>query len=577
MDRAAGVVREGLLRGPRRRREGRRQGDHPRVPEAGPGEPPRRQPGRRRRRGALQGDLRRPTTSSATPRSARSTTRSAPWARWAASAARAARRLRRPGGGPAGSPSTWAAGRRHRRRPRQPVRRRRRRAAARSAGHRARSAAPTSRPSSTSDFTDAVAGLTTTLHLVSDAVCHTCTGSGAEPGTTPDRAARTCAGRGVGRRRPGHVRHVAALPHLRRPRRAASSTRATPAAASASSAGPARSRSASPPASPTASASGSRAAATPAATAARPATSTSPAASSPTRCSPWTAGTCASPCRSPSPRPPSAPTSRCPPSTAARSRCGIPAGTRTGPHVPGQGPRRRHRPRAPATCWSPSRSPCPPKLSDAERAADRGAGRRRHRVAARAPVPTVPSRRDEGGSPMSRSPDHAVYVISVAAELAGVHPQTLRIYERKGLVDPARTQGGSRRYSDADIELLQAHPGPHQRRASTWPASQRVLLLEEENRRLRAELERTREPGPGRGGRGRAAQPLRPGAGAPGGGALRGHAAAADRAGRVRPTSGASGSVPLTSDRRKVECLIVKFGADGGSLAPWRWTRTAGP
>lgn len=48
----------------------------------------------------------------------------------------------------------------------------------------------------------------------------------------------------------------------------------------------------------------------------------------------------------------------------------------------------------------------------------------------------------------------AVYVISVAAELAGVHPQTLRIYERKGLVEPGRTQGGSRRYSDADIALL---------------------------------------------------------------------------------------------------------------------------
>jgi MerR family transcriptional regulator/heat shock protein HspR len=48
----------------------------------------------------------------------------------------------------------------------------------------------------------------------------------------------------------------------------------------------------------------------------------------------------------------------------------------------------------------------------------------------------------------------AVYVISVAAELAGVHPQTLRIYERKGLVEPARTGGGSRRYSDADIAQL---------------------------------------------------------------------------------------------------------------------------
>ena len=48
----------------------------------------------------------------------------------------------------------------------------------------------------------------------------------------------------------------------------------------------------------------------------------------------------------------------------------------------------------------------------------------------------------------------ALYVISVAAELAGVHPQTLRIYERKGLLAPARTSGRSRRYSDHDIELL---------------------------------------------------------------------------------------------------------------------------
>lgn len=48
----------------------------------------------------------------------------------------------------------------------------------------------------------------------------------------------------------------------------------------------------------------------------------------------------------------------------------------------------------------------------------------------------------------------AVYIISVAAELAGVHPQTLRIYERKGLLEPARTQGGSRRYSESDIAHL---------------------------------------------------------------------------------------------------------------------------
>ena len=50
--------------------------------------------------------------------------------------------------------------------------------------------------------------------------------------------------------------------------------------------------------------------------------------------------------------------------------------------------------------------------------------------------------------------DRSLYIISVAAELAGVHAQTLRIYERKGLIEPARTQGGSRRYSDQDINLL---------------------------------------------------------------------------------------------------------------------------
>jgi MerR family transcriptional regulator/heat shock protein HspR len=83
---------------------------------------------------------------------------------------------------------------------------------------------------------------------------------------------------------------------------------------------------------------------------------------------------------------------------------------------------------------------------------------------------------------------HAVYVISVAAELAGLHPQTLRIYERKGLVDPARTGGGSRRYSDEDIAQL--------RRIQELTSEglnlagvQRVLELEAEVARLRAHLE----------------------------------------------------------------------------------------
>jgi MerR family transcriptional regulator/heat shock protein HspR len=52
--------------------------------------------------------------------------------------------------------------------------------------------------------------------------------------------------------------------------------------------------------------------------------------------------------------------------------------------------------------------------------------------------------------------ERAVFIISVAAELAGVHPQTLRIYERKGLVRPKRTSGNTRRYSQADIDRLLA-------------------------------------------------------------------------------------------------------------------------
>jgi MerR family transcriptional regulator, heat shock protein HspR len=81
----------------------------------------------------------------------------------------------------------------------------------------------------------------------------------------------------------------------------------------------------------------------------------------------------------------------------------------------------------------------------------------------------------------------AVYVISIAAELAGVHPQTLRIYERKGLLDPARTGGGSRRYSDEDIA--------HLRRIHTLTRAgvnlegvRRILALEAEVQRLEAEL-----------------------------------------------------------------------------------------
>jgi MerR family transcriptional regulator, heat shock protein HspR len=87
------------------------------------------------------------------------------------------------------------------------------------------------------------------------------------------------------------------------------------------------------------------------------------------------------------------------------------------------------------------------------------------------------------------SRDRAVYVISVAAELAGVHPQTLRIYERKGLLDPARTGGGSRRYSEADIARLQRIQ-ELTTEGLNLAGVKRVLELEEEARRLQAELVR---------------------------------------------------------------------------------------
>jgi MerR family transcriptional regulator/heat shock protein HspR len=90
-----------------------------------------------------------------------------------------------------------------------------------------------------------------------------------------------------------------------------------------------------------------------------------------------------------------------------------------------------------------------------------------------------------------RSPNHAVYVISVAAELAGMHPQTLRIYERRGLVQPARTQGGNRRYSDVDIDRLR-RIAELAGEGMNLEGIRRVMELEDEVRRLRAENDELR-------------------------------------------------------------------------------------
>ncbi|MDP9445296.1 MAG: MerR family transcriptional regulator [Actinomycetota bacterium] len=84
--------------------------------------------------------------------------------------------------------------------------------------------------------------------------------------------------------------------------------------------------------------------------------------------------------------------------------------------------------------------------------------------------------------------DRGLYGISVAAELTGVQPQTLRTYEARGLLEPARTDGGTRRYSGDDLERI--------RRISVLLASglnlagvRRVLQLEDETATLRAELD----------------------------------------------------------------------------------------
>ncbi len=86
----------------------------------------------------------------------------------------------------------------------------------------------------------------------------------------------------------------------------------------------------------------------------------------------------------------------------------------------------------------------------------------------------------------------AVYVISVAAELSGMHPQTLRIYERKGLVEPARTSGGSRRYSDADVALLQ-RISDLTSLGMNLVGVKRVLDLEARIAKLEAEVEKLRK------------------------------------------------------------------------------------
>ena len=90
--------------------------------------------------------------------------------------------------------------------------------------------------------------------------------------------------------------------------------------------------------------------------------------------------------------------------------------------------------------------------------------------------------------------DRALYIISVAAELAGVHPQTLRIYERKGLLNPARTAGNTRRYSDRDIDRLRTIQRLTQEYGVNLAGVKMIVELENEMDRMRQRMERmTRE------------------------------------------------------------------------------------
>ena len=86
--------------------------------------------------------------------------------------------------------------------------------------------------------------------------------------------------------------------------------------------------------------------------------------------------------------------------------------------------------------------------------------------------------------------DRPMYMISIAAELAGMHPQTLRIYEQKGLVRPQRTAGNTRLYSDSDVERLRLIQRLTTEIGLNLAGVERGLAMEDELQRMRKRLER---------------------------------------------------------------------------------------
>ena len=104
-----------------------------------------------------------------------------------------------------------------------------------------------------------------------------------------------------------------------------------------------------------------------------------------------------------------------------------------------------------------------------------------------------------------RTDDRAVYIISVAAELSGVHPQTLRMYERRGLLAPERTSGNTRRYSERDIERIRMIQELTQREGVSLTGVKLFIEMREQLERMRRRteelerelLERVKDVSPG--------------------------------------------------------------------------------
>ena len=342
--------------------------------------------------------------------------------------------------------------------------------------------ARTSRPSCTSTSRTRCTGLTTTIHLTSDAACSTCHGSGARPGTTPDDLPAVPGPRRH-RRQPGLLQLLAAVPQLRRPGLPHRGPLPDLPGHRASSGGPREVK----VRLPAGVADGQRirlkGRGGPGRNGGPPGDLYVTARVGPhpvfgrrgddlTLTVPVTY-----------PEAALGADVRVPTLDGGSVKLRIPAGTRSGPHAAGQGQGRGR----PQEDGRPARHGRGGRAAEHDRRRAQGGrgpgGRDRRQI-----TPGAPRGRrrkdDERCDPTAVNATRAVYVISVAAELAGVHPQTLRIYERKGLVDPARTSGGSRRYSDADIAQLRRIQELTNEGLNLYGV-QRVLELEAEVVRLR--------------------------------------------------------------------------------------------